>query len=379
MPAADHSRHSARANRYPAWTPRFWHGMRTALWWRLLARNRFKVAPSRLPIAVGVTAFTPCNDLLAITQSLLFGRAIRKTVIDKPPVFILGHWRSGTTLLHELLVQDPQFASPSTYQCFAPSHFILTEPLMVRFGGFLLPKTRPMDNMKTGWQLPQEDEFALMNLGVPTPYLRIAFPQTQPKALEYLSLSDLSDSELAWWRRQFLWFIRALTFHYGGKQLVLKSPPHTGRIAELARLFPGAKFIHLTRDPRKLFSSTMRLWKSLDEVQGLHASPSDDELKPYVAECLTRMYAEFEVARQQVDPQQIVDVRYEDLVAEPLSTLRGLYEHLQLGDFSQVEPQVKQRLEHDAGYRTNEHQIDPQLEEEILGYWSDYALRYGYS
>lgn len=367
-----------RANAYPSWSPRFWHGMRMGTWWRLLAKNRFRVAPSRLPIALGVSLFSPANDVLALIQTALHGRRIRETRLNAPPIFILGHWRSGTTLLHEMLVNDPQFASPSTYQCFAPWHFVVSEWLMVRFGSFLLPKKRPMDNMEAGWELPQEDEFALMNLGVPTPYLRIAFPQSQPSALEYLDLQALSPQQRSLWCRNLQWFLKALTYHHCGKQLVLKSPPHTGRMAELAKLFPEAKFIHLTRDPRKLFASTIRLWKSLEEVQALQQSRSDDQMREYVSECLLRMYHSFEAAREQVDSSRLVDVRYEDLVADPVGTLRELYQRLQLGDFSQVEQRLQQRLAQHDDYRTNAHHIDPAMERDILDRWGDYASRYGY-
>ncbi len=366
------------ANAYPAWSPRFWHGMRTATWWRLLAKNGFRIAPSRIPSMLGVSLFTPVNDLLAIAQSAIYGRSIRRTEVSAAPLFILGHWRSGTTLLHEMLVSDPQFVSPSTYQCFAPSHFILTEKLVSRFGNFLLPKTRPMDNMEAGWHLPQEDEFALMNLGVPTPYLKIAFPKTQPPELEYLSLSGLSDAQRSLWREKFMWFLKAISFHQPGKRMVLKSPPHTGRIRELSQWFPDSKFIHLTRDPRSLFSSTMRLWRSLYAVQAFQPQPSEDELSSYVAECLTQMYAHFEESRKQIDPSRIVDVRYEDLVAEPIATLRSLYEHLDLGDFGTVEPHLQQRLQNHDAYRTNDHQLDPDLERMILNNWTQYATRYGY-
>ncbi len=379
MPSAERPEFTrVQANAYPAWSPRFWHGMRMATWWRLLAKNRFRISPSRLPIVAGVSFFSPLNDVLAITQSLVHGKRIARTQLTKPPIFILGHWRSGTTLLHELLVVDPQFACPSTYQCFAPSHFIVSEALMVRFGSFLLPKKRPMDNMEAGWQLPQEDEFAMMNLGVPSPYLRIAFPQTQPEALDYLNLTGLSKTQLTQWREKFLWFIQALSYHHGGKQLVLKSPPHTGRIAELAQLFPEAKFIHLTRDPRKLFSSTMRLWQSLEAVQALQTSRGETEMAEYVGECLNSMYAQFESARQEIDSQRLVDIRYEDLVADPVGTTRELYQQLDLGDFSAVEPLLQQRLANHDEYRTNQHHIDPDLEREILRRWPDYAQRYGY-
>jgi len=165
-----------KVNQYPALSPRFWHGMRFPYWISLLAKNRFRVSLSRLHIAIGVTCFTPFTDLMALIQHVIFGRAIARTPLVGAPIFVLGHWRSGTTLLHEYLSLDERFASPTTFQCFAPWHFLLTEGLVTRFGGFLLPDKRPMDNMKAGWALPQEDEFALMNLGAPTPYLRILFP-----------------------------------------------------------------------------------------------------------------------------------------------------------------------------------------------------------
>ncbi len=368
-----------KTNAYPAISPRFWHGMRAAYWWRLMARNGFRISPTRLPIALGVSFFTPANDVLAAAQSLLYGRKIRETPIAEPPIFILGHWRSGTTLLHELMMTDPRFACPSTYQCFAPWHFVVSEAMMVRFGGFLLPKKRPMDNMEAGWTLPQEDEFALMNLGVPSPYLRIAFPKTQDPDLEYLTMSGLSDQQRGQWRDKLLWFMRALTFHHEGKRLVLKSPTHTGRMAELARMFPQAKFIHLTRDPRKLFLSTLRLWKSLEGVQALQQSHDELYMREYVSECLKRMYAQFESDRAQVDSQHLVDLRYEDLVADPLETIRSLYSKLDLGDFSVVEPHLRKRLEHHQEYQPNTHVSDTQLDQEILQRWSDYAQRYGYA
>lgn len=352
--------------------------MRTWDWWKLITRNGFRISPRRLPIACGVSLFTPCNDLLALIQSSLYGKQIAKTEISRAPVFVLGHWRSGTTFLHELLVTDPQFASPTTYQCFAPWHFLLTQKPMIRMGGFLLPEKRPMDNMSAGWELPQEDEFALMNLGVPSTYLRIAFPQTEPQRLEYLELQPLSEQELAAWRNRFRNFLQCLTFHYSGKQLVLKSPPHTGRLRELIRMFPNAKFIHLTRDPRQLFSSTVRLWRSLDEVQGLHATLPEEELQEYVLTCLERMYAAFQRDRPTISSSQIVDLRYEDLVAEPMEKMQWIYETLDLGDFEALRPGLTERLTGHAGYRPNRHILEAELEDTIRRRWNSYFEAYGY-
>ncbi len=352
--------------------------MRTLCWWRLLARNRFRVSPSRLHIAVGVTIFTPINDLMAAIQWVLFNSKIEKTEVKNPPIFILGHWRSGTTLLHELLTTDPHFSSPNTFQCFAPAHFLISEYLMVRFGNFLIPKKRPMDEMEAGWRLPQEDEFALMNLGVPTPYLRIAFPRTQPQLVEYLNMKGLPPDANKHWKKKLLWYVRALTFHYEGQRLVLKSPPHTGRVSQLLELFPDAKFIHLTRDPRKLFTSTLRLWRSLDEVQGLQLTPNEAELKNYVTECMKRMYDGFDEVVAELPSKQFVQIRYEDLVASPMSIVQQLFEQLELGDFNRIQPELEKRLENHDRYRPNQHQIDSELEREILERWPDYAAKYGY-
>lgn len=375
--SATQTQTTPQTNAYSLMSPRFWHGMRAVVWWRLVARNHFRIAPHRAHLALGVSSICPANDVLAGIQRLFYESQIQATQFQQAPVFILGHWRSGTTLLHELLVTNPELTCPTTYQCFAPSHFLIS-PWIPKYGGFLVPEKRPMDNMAAGWYLPQEDEFALMNLGVPTPYLRLAFPQTQPLHLEYLDMTGLTSSQLQHWKDNFLWFLKAVTLANQGKRLVLKSPPHTGRLKLLFELFPEARFIHLTRDPRQLFPSTMRLWSSLDQVQSLQDSYTDAEMKRYVAECLRRMYAGYDAARPQIPENQIVDLRYEDLVADPLSTVRMLYDRLQLGDFGAAAPNLKKILAGHDQYQTNRHRDDPEWEREVLSYCSDYARRYGY-
>lgn len=347
-------------------------------WFRLLKQNRFSIDWSRIPIALGVSVATPANDVLALLQACIHSRRIAKTTIEHPPLFILGHWRSGTTLLHELMVLDERFACPNTYQCFAPSHFLISEKPIVRLGGFLLPKRRPMDNMEAGWKLPQEDEFALMNLGIPSPYHRIAFPRSQPKLLNYLNMEGLSEAELDRWRAGLKWFLHALTYHYQGKRLVLKSPPHTGRVKVLAEMFPGAKFIHITRDPCKLFRSSQRLWRALYDVQSLQHSPPDEVMREYVYDCLNTMYSGFEAASRDLPQGSFVNVRYEDLVAHPLATVEQLYHDLELGDFEKAEPVLQQRLASHDSYQVNQHEIDEEFRREILAKWPEYASQFGY-
>ncbi len=367
---------------YPFYSPRFWHGMRPASFWRLLRQGRFKLSPSRIPLAIGVSLATPANTVLAGLQHLIFGRKLAASELHGAPVFIVGHWRSGTTLLHELMVMDERFSSPSTFQCFAPHHFLISEWFFARFARWLLPQKRPMDNMATGWDRPQEDEFALVNLGQPSPYRRIAFPNEGAVDLEYLNFSSdgeqhLSEQEIQVWMDHLRRFMLGVSY-VTGRPLVIKSPTHTGRIAALAAAFPEAKFIHITRDPRSLFPSTCRLWRSLDEIQAFQ-HPHHEGIEQYVIECLQRMYHQFRTASDSIGPNRFIEIRYEDLAASPVSTLRSIYETLHLADFETVQPLIEAWVatEHKA-YQTNRHQLDPAQEAKLKEAWSDYFQIFGY-
>ncbi len=328
-------------------------------------------------MAIAITFATPINTFLALIQYLLLGRRIAKTELETPPVFIIGHWRSGTTLLHELLVLDARQSSPSTYQCFAPHHFLVSEWFFRTFGTWLLPNRRPMDNMAAGWDRPQEDEFAIVNLGLPSPYRRIAFPNCPPPDLSYFDTEQLTLEERTRWTDALERFLLRVTYRTG-RPLVVKSPTHTGRIATLSRAFPGAKFIHITRDPRSLFPSTVRLWKSLEEAQSLQV-PADNDLETYVIDCFKRMYTAFERDRNSLDPSLIIDIRYEDLIADPVQQLEAIYSHLKLGDFDYVRDVIVEWVQtQHKEYKTNRHQLPAENEALIREHWGDYFDRYGY-
>ncbi len=359
-------------NPYPALAPRFWHGMPSHVLWPLLARNGFRVSLSRVHMAAALVFFTPINDLLAVAQHLLHGRAIRRTKLAGPPVFIVGHWRSGTTLMHELLQLDDRFASPNTLQCFAPWHFLLTERLMRRFGNFLLPDKRPMDNMKVGWSLPQEDEFALMVLGAPTPYYRVAFPRCPVPHMDSLGSQSFKSRDLERWKKDIDWFFRALTYHTG-KPLIIKSPPHTGRLGILAEMYPDARFIHMVRDPRKLYPSTKKMWRALDEVQSFQTVEDEEALHRYVIDCLHRMYDSFEIDRRSLPSNRIVDIRYEELVKQPVKTIESIYQQLEMGDAKTVVARMHERQASNNDYQVNQHQTNDELEKIVQRDWADYS------
>src|SRR2546427_338717 len=116
-----------KKNSQRRWAPKLWLCADLFGFLRLLARNRFAVELRYLYWLVPILFMTFRNTCLGYLQTLVWGKRIRKTKIIHDPLFIIGHWRSGTTWLHELLTLDPRHNYPTTYECFFPTHFLLTE------------------------------------------------------------------------------------------------------------------------------------------------------------------------------------------------------------------------------------------------------------
>jgi len=367
---------AAKPGKEPAWSPRMWHGCDFFAWMRILAGNRFRIQWSYLYIAVVVSFVTFGHTLIRWLQEAILGRRIRKTKITQPPIFILGHWRTGTTLLHELLILDPRFGYPNTYECLNPNHFLLTETLITRYLKFLVPPNRPMDNMKAGFDRPQEDEFALCMLGQPSPYRTIAFPNNPLQCQNYLDLENISAGALRSWKRTFKQFLKQITYKTG-KRLVLKSPPHSARIKVLKDMFPGALFIHIVRDPYVVFPSTVNLWKTLYRKHGLQ-KPTFAGLEEHVIATFNRLYQRLEEGKKLLRPDQFYELRYEDLIKDPAGVMRKIYEHLNLAGFDEYLPRLKAYLASIDGYETNKYQITEEQRAHLAKEWGEVIARYGY-
>ncbi|HJU16203.1 MAG TPA: sulfotransferase [Stellaceae bacterium] len=366
-----------------------WSGMRLSDWLRLLGRNRFAVSPTLLPRVVQMTALACVNSYFAGRQERRHARFLAGREVSAPPLFIIGHWRSGTTFLHELLAQDPRFVWPTTYECLAPSHFLVTQGWARRHLARFLPARRPMDAMRFGFERPQEDEFALLNLGLASPYETLAFPNRRPAGADMLGLDGLTPPQRAAWQAGFVRFLKQVEWRAARRdpsvprRLLLKSPTHTARLDVLHSLFPGAAFVHLVRNPYELFASTKRLWTVLFAREGLQR-PRFGALKggvpaldDYVFAMLLRLYRDFARQVALIPQRQFCEIRYEDLASRPLDTLAGLYDHLGLGDFSALRGKMADYL---AGldHTPNRHGLTQAERAEIRRRWAAYFEAYGY-
>lgn len=366
--------HASKFNDYPYWAPRIWHGMSLGKWLRLLRDNRFDV--NRYHLSAWVTMFCSLNSFTNRLQSALFGRRAGRTELVGPPLFIIGHWRTGTTYLHNLMSLDDRFWSPSTYECFSPAHFLVTSFAGPRFLNF--PTRRPMDNMSMGWTQPQEDELALCVRGAPSVYRNIAFPANKSTDLDSLSPDDMTPADLKRWTKTFRDFVGYLNFARR-KPLILKSPTHTGRVRLLLDMYPNAKFVHITRDPASFIPSTIHLWRALHYTNALRFKPELDDrvnYEDYVFQCFRKMYGSFEDNKRVIPQQNICQVTYDQLTNTPLETLQRVYDHLALPSYADVATRFREFAAQQGGYQRNQHQLSEGLRSRIELECADYKRQY---
>lgn len=364
------------ASKTSEWAPRIWLGCDLFALLRLFWLGRYSFDLKHLRLLPLCTIFALAHTFLRYVQSGLYGQRIRNTPIVHPPLFILGHWRSGTTLLHELLVLDPRHTCPETYECFDPCHPLITERGMKRYFSWMLPERRIMDNMPVGWDRPQEEEFALAMLGAPSPYLDIAFPNRAPLEPASLDLDELPPRLRTLWKKTFMRFLQTISLR-DSRRLVLKSPPHTCRIPTLLELFPEARFVHIVRDPVAVYFSTVNLWKTLFRVQAMQTA-NFAGIEERVFETFLHMHERLRQTRPLIGPDRFHELRYEELIKDPMSEIRKLYERLELGDFETLRPKLERYLADNARYERNKWQPSEAQVAEITRRWGEVMERYGY-
>jgi hypothetical protein len=258
-----------------------------------------------------------------------------------------------------------------------PNHTLLTERFFKKYLNWLLPERRPMDNMAAGWDRPQEDEFALCLLGLPSTYTDFAFPNRPPIYPGALDLSGLTPSQLAHWKRTFRRFLQMLTLK-DPRRLVLKSPPHTARVPILRELFPDARFVHVVRDPHVVFPSTVNLWTTLGRKHGLQTPRDPAAIREKVFREFRVIYDRLEEAKGQIPPGRLHELKYEELVRDPVGEMRRVYAGLELDGFEAYRPKLEDYLRQNTGYERNRYQLPDADREEITRRWSDVIDRYGY-
>jgi hypothetical protein len=339
-------------------------GITAGVYFRMLQENRFRVDSSYWFRAGVLSVLSAYNSVWSGLEHLRFSHKIRETELVDAPLFVLGHWRSGTTHLHNLLALDEQFGYANTYQAANPSSFLLSERLNTKLFSGLLPATRPMDNMALGFGLPQEDEIALSVLSLKSNYLGMAFSRTGKRYDKYLSFRGAPPEDVEEWQRTVDWYFRKLTYHCK-RRLVIKSPPHTARIRHLLELYPNAQFVHIHRDPYRVFQSTRHYFNTAAWYSYLQR-PDLDHLDAGILDRYNVMYDAFFEDLNLIPEGQFHELGFDDLETDPVGQLESVYSSLRLDGFEALRPRLETYLSEQRQYRKNVFRELPEADREVV-------------
>jgi hypothetical protein len=343
----------------------------------LLSKHRH-VRPSRM--AKLLTLLSIC---LLLQRSIkreddLYERAVRGIDIREDPLFIIGHWRSGTTYLHYLLGLDSaHVAYPTNYQCFFPTVFLTldersrTYQLVKRLMG---KRTRLIDNMELSLTSPQEEEWMyLPEEGYSYIFEKLFFPETAVS--DYDDILKLSTDQQS--RDVTLRIFKKLTFAHQ-KRIVSKSPGHFSRIPLLQELFPKSQIVFLVRNPYDVIVSTMHTKKILTRILSLQRRNIPDDLM----ETSKFLIFYFEVVCQylkKLDKSQYHVVKYEDFVRNPVESIKNIYHSFDISYTAEYHNQLSTYANSMKSYKRNEFAVTPQMKEMIYQECRPVFEAYGYA
>ena len=335
--------------------------------WLKLIWNNKDIDRKFIPRALFVTLSTLFISPLRLYESVRYGRIVKNTAIHPSPIFIIGHWRSGTTHLHNLLCQDKNLGRVSMWQAFAPGLCLVGEKVIKRPFNKIAKKlhpTREIDNIPLSLDNPEEEDLAIANMS-PYSYLHMyTFPRQARYFFErYITFFDeLPEPTIAEWKEMYLTVLRKATLQAGGKRLVIKNCADSARIKTLLELLPDAKFIHIYRNPYNIFRSTQHLYRVVLARAQLQEI-SLDELEAWVFRFYAQLMQRFLADKALIPAGNFVEVKYEDLEKAPIAQLHKVYETLSLPGFAEAEPAFRAYLDSIADYKKLVHK---NLEDDII-------------
>lgn len=285
-----------------------------------------------IPLYSGTTALFYLLDNLS--------PSLHRVRIEKP-VFVIGHARSGTTLLHRLMVSDAEsFNFFLTYELFFPS---LWQKRILRGVGtfdrvvlhsFLknaiekkedvaLQGARDMHHV--GLFVPEEDDFVLTASCVSGVWVAL-FPGMPEFDVYYVD--EWPESRRRRVMRAYADGVRRQLCLSGRHKIhCSKNPAFSGRVASLIEEFPDARFVVMMRDPREAIPSLLKMLQKTWRSQGWSEARIQRSIDALAAQSIhTYTYPLEELAKHPETRWTVVD--YRDLVSQPKATVEAVYEAL---------------------------------------------------
>lgn len=353
-------------------------GMRLSRFLKLMFKNGMSIYPKYWLRFLFLLQNGVWASIFYRKEKKLYQEKIKKHKLPDDPIIIVGHWRTGSTFLHQLLALDSNLVTTSVFQGSIPDSFLTSrksyEPIM----GRALKGTRPMDQVKLGMDEPLEDEYALFRLCSYSPLERLVFPKSRDYFLNHYPSFLPEGKKREEWKESMIHFYKKLTVD-NNKVILIKNPFHSFRIDILNEIFPNARYIHIVRHPHKVVPSTIRMW----DIVGKQNAMNSKWMKPTIkesSELLNRMLLAIDKDLEKLSQDKYCEVKFEDLEKDPISNIKEIYKHLNVEFSSDFEKQINDFLLTVKDYKKNKYEMPEgdKLEiNNILGQWmkqKNYAL-----
>ncbi|MBR6046557.1 MAG: sulfotransferase [Bacteroidaceae bacterium] len=309
-------------------------------------------------------------------------RKYKKLLADKPmendPLFILGHWRSGTTFVHNIFAQDKHFGYTTTYQTVFPHYVMALQGFFKPTMGWLMPDKRPTDNMELAPDLPQEEEFAINN-SCPFNYYNFwFFPEKMNEYCDrYLTFKAITPKEEQAFKDNFEKLVKISLWNTNGTQYLSKNPPHTGRLKTMSELFPNAKYIFLMRNPYTVFESTRSFYTNTIKPLELHSIPLE-QMEQNILRNYMELYRAYKEQKKYVPEGNIYEVKFEDIEQDALGITEKIYRDLNIPGWEEARPAIEKYIGGKKGYKKNKYNYDPRTVELVNQHWGEVLDEWGY-
>ena len=341
---------------------------------RYIAENRHNICKKYYPqIAIcGLTSLLLTPFVCA--ENLICRNAVKKSAV-KSPLFVLGHWRCGTTLLYFLLAQDKNFGFIDPLMTFTMNFYHLLgwlfKPTIVAH----LHEGRPMDNIKYSMSLPIEEYISFSTMESDSVYPLNFFPQSFIRYNKNAFIDEFSEKKRDNWKKSYDYLLRKITALNSGKSLILKSPDNTARVRLLKEMYPDAKFVNIYRDPYTVIRSTMHLYKKMMSHWSLEEIPPEETMENWIIETFKMMYEAYFKEIQLLPPHSLFEIKFEEFEKDPLPILENMYSELNLDGFDKALPSIKSYWDTLHGYQKNKFEYSEKLIKKVndnLGFYFEH-------
>ncbi len=353
-------------------------GCRFDNWLRLLKDN--KISKDKKGQAAFITLVSALLAIPAGLERLLFDGRIKNTKIVTDPLYVVGHWRTGTTFLQNLLSKDKQFGWFDPMKTVSFNNCILLKDVLPKVEKVLLKDARPMDNLDYTIDLPMEEVFAQATISTQAISHMLVFPD-KGKGVKYIEtafIDEQDEKKQKEWSKAYDYILKKATYLEHGKQLMLKSPENTCRIRKLKRCYPGAKFINIYRNPYVVAKSTKNMFIKEMNLLSLSEPPSEEFIEDTIVDLMERIYRKAFKDLYSMDESDYIEIKYEDFVKDPMTYMEEIYTHLNLRGFDKAKDGFQAYLDDMQDYKTNKYDFSPDLIRKVNEKLGFYFERYGY-